>query len=102
MSQTITAVYANGVLRPLAPLELPEQTQVELEVRPALKLTDPALAERIRVHQILVEAGLVINHQTWQALPEDPVSEQEQEELDLAFGSGKPLSEIVIEEREER
>ena len=39
---------------------------------------------------------------TWQALPEDPISEQEQEELDMAFGSGKPLSEIVIEEREER
>src|SRR5262249_10210076 len=33
MSQTITAIYANGVLRPLTPLELEDQSQVELEVR---------------------------------------------------------------------
>jgi len=101
MSQTISAIYADGVLRPLTPLELPEQTEVELEVRPALKPATSVLAERIRIHQILVEAGLVVNHQTWQALPEDPISEPEQEELDMAFGNGKPLSEIIIEEREE-
>ncbi|MGH9845695.1 MAG: antitoxin family protein [Blastocatellia bacterium] len=101
MNQIVTAIYADGVLRPLVPLELPEQTEVELEVRPAATPENSALAERIRVHQILVAAGIVVNHETWRALPEDPVSEEEQQELDRAFAGGKPLSEIIIEEREE-
>ncbi|MGH9937463.1 MAG: antitoxin family protein [Blastocatellia bacterium] len=102
MSQIVTAIYADGVLRPLAPLELPEQTKVEIEIRPVPSPENPAFAERIRAHQILVAAGLVVNHQTWQVMPEDPVSEEEQEELDQAFAGEKPLSEIIIEEREER
>jgi predicted DNA-binding antitoxin AbrB/MazE fold protein len=102
MSQTITAIYADGVLRPLMPLTLPELSQVEIEVKSVLTTENAALAERIRVHQILVDAGLIVNHDTWQALPEDPVSTTEQEELDRAFAGGKPLSEIIIEEREGR
>jgi ribonuclease HI len=35
--RTIRAVYRDGVLRPLAPLNLPDGTEVELTVRPATK-----------------------------------------------------------------
>lgn len=42
MSQTITAVYENGVLRPLTPLELPEKTRVKLRVEPS-EAVDPVL-----------------------------------------------------------
>src|SRR5262245_53360047 len=100
MVQIVTAIYADGVLRPLSPLELPEQTAVEIEVRTTPLPETDAMSEKIRAHQILVAAGLVVNNQTWQAMPEDPVSEEEQEELDRAFAGGKPLSEIIIEERE--
>lgn len=32
MSQTITAVYEDGVLRPLSPLSLPNKTKVTLQI----------------------------------------------------------------------
>jgi predicted DNA-binding antitoxin AbrB/MazE fold protein len=102
MGQIVTAIYADGVLRPLSPLDLPEQTEVEIEIRPAPLPETHAISERIRAHQILVAAGLVVNHETWQAMPEDPVSEEEQVELDRAFAGGNPLSEIINEEREGR
>ena len=35
MSQIIQAIYENGVLRPLAPLDLPESIVVEIDVRDA-------------------------------------------------------------------
>lgn len=33
MSQQIQAIYENGILRPLAPLDLPENSIVEIDVR---------------------------------------------------------------------
>lgn len=31
--QTVTAIYQNGVLRPLVSLDLPENSEVELQVK---------------------------------------------------------------------
>lgn len=101
MSQTITAIYADGVLRPLVPLALPEQSEVEIEIKSAPTAEHDALAERIRVHQILVDAGLVEDTGLWQAAPVLPISPEEEEELGRAFAVGKPLSEIIIEDRDE-
>lgn len=42
MSQTITAVYENGVLRPLSPLALPEKARVTLQIEQA-DTVDPVL-----------------------------------------------------------
>jgi predicted DNA-binding antitoxin AbrB/MazE fold protein len=33
MTKTIHAIYANGVFRPVEPVDLPDQTPVEFEVR---------------------------------------------------------------------
>lgn len=33
MTQSIQAIYENGILRPLAPLDLPENSVVEIDVR---------------------------------------------------------------------
>ncbi len=33
MTQSIQAIYENGILRPLQPLDLPENSVVELDVR---------------------------------------------------------------------
>ncbi len=101
MSQTITAIYANGVLRPLTPLELPEQTPVEIEVRAVTKVTDEGGEERRRIIEALASAGLLANKPADFPLPESPLSEAEEEELAEIFADEKPLSEIIIEERQE-
>ncbi len=108
MSRIITAIYADGVLRPLIPLELPEQTEVEIEVKAISKTngeslsTISAMGERTRIHRILVESGVVPDTGLWQVEPVMPISPEEEEELGRAFAIGKPLSEIIIEDREER
>ena len=97
MSQQITAIYAGGVLRPLTPLEFPEQTQIELEVR---QVTAPAEDERGRVLRLLAEAGVIIN-KPYEAAPPSLLSDEERASLGRRFAVGKPLSEMIIEEREE-
>jgi predicted DNA-binding antitoxin AbrB/MazE fold protein len=42
MSQTITAVYEDGVLRPLLPLSLPNKTRVRVQIEPSSD-SDPVL-----------------------------------------------------------
>jgi len=101
MSQKITAIYADGVLRPLTPLELPEQTQVEIEVRQVTVPGATGADERHRIHQALVAAGLVKERPAAPA-PAHPLSAEERERLGRIFSVGKPLSEIIIEEREGR
>lgn len=99
MSQTITAIYANGVLRLVAPLDLPEQTQVEIEVKQIAKPKAADADERSRVHQALVAAGLALEHPV-NPTPASPISAEERERIGRVFAVGKPLSEIIIEERE--
>ena len=100
MSQTITAIYSDGVLRPLVPLALPDKTKVELVVQPAPDLT--ALnEERRRIIEAMAQAGLLANSPSLFPFPDDPISEEEQEELAQVFAGEKPLSEIIIEERAE-
>jgi len=61
--------------------------------------TEPA-TERERVLQILKDSGLLVKPQWEPTLP--PVSPAERAELAKKFSVGRPLSEIIIEEREER
>ena len=100
MSQTITAIYADGVLRPLVPLELPEQTQVELEVRPASSEA-ACNHERKQFIEALAQAGLLANEPSLFPFPDEPLSEEEQNDLARIFAGEKPLSQIIIEERQE-
>ena len=43
MDQTVTAVYENGILRPLTPLELPDKTKVKLQIEQMPDTDDPVL-----------------------------------------------------------
>jgi len=99
MDQTITAIYENGVLRPLTPLVLPERTEVQISI----KLPPPdAAAEthRRRVREVLVAAGIALP--AADTPPATPLSEEERNELARRIPTGRPLSEIIIEEREGR
>jgi len=94
MAEIVTAVYENGVLRPLRPLNLRERQTVRLQVLPE----EPA-DEIEKVIQMLVEAGLLTPPPGRSEVA--PISEQERRELAEVLGRapGKPLSEIIIEER---
>jgi predicted DNA-binding antitoxin AbrB/MazE fold protein len=98
MTETVTAVYENGVLRPLRPLKLRERQTVRLQIVPE-ELTDNEDETAIRM---LVEAGILTPPPSRSDL--EPISEQERRELADRLGRapGKPLSEIIIEDRGER
>jgi predicted DNA-binding antitoxin AbrB/MazE fold protein len=96
MNDSAIAIYENGMLRLLAPLPLPEQSRVLVHVQPAPSLT--AAAEHgLQVHQALVAAGL--------SLPSADLLGAFQGRLSRKVGLfpvGKSLSQLIIDEREER
>ncbi len=99
MAETVIAIYENGVLRPLRPLRLKEKQQVQVRVLGAGQ--DELIDERQEALDALEAAGLV---ETWPDVPAvDPVSAERRAELArlLSNAPGKPLSEILIEERGE-
>jgi predicted DNA-binding antitoxin AbrB/MazE fold protein len=99
MTEIVRAVYENGILRPLRPLKLREHQTVRLQLLPE----EPAEDEGEEAIRILVAAGLMRPPQRGTP-PPDPVSEEERRALAerLAEAPGKPLSEIIIEDRGER
>ncbi|MGL4622925.1 MAG: antitoxin family protein [Chroococcidiopsis sp.] len=95
MSEIITAVYSNGVLRPQNPLSLTDGQTVRIQV---LTEETASVAEQV-ILQSLVAAGLVtppprrgdvesVSSEAWRELTQR-----------LEASGGKPLSEIIIEER---
>jgi predicted DNA-binding antitoxin AbrB/MazE fold protein len=97
MATTITAVYENGVLRPLSPLELPEHSQVEIELR---AVTEPATVQRELVRTALTRAGVLAEHQIL-LTPVQPMASEERAALAqrLADAGVAPLSAVVLDER---
>jgi len=100
MITLVNAIYENGVLRPLTPLDLPEHTQVQISVQP-LPTPDEAQEHRRQVHEALVAAGLI---RPTSASPStrQPLSPEERAELARRFSGDRPLSDLIIEEREGR
>ena len=100
MAETITAIYEQGVLRPLTPLDLPEHSQVEIEVRPITRALDVD-ARREQAWAALEAAGILapITPPT-----RSPMTDAERRKLAerVAASGGTPLSQIIIEEREEQ
>lgn len=82
MSETIAVNYAQGVLRPLAPLALPENARVQQSV-----------------YEALMDAGLIRPQAT--ADSGMPVLEQELIAAAKALGVAGSLSELIIAERDE-
>jgi predicted DNA-binding antitoxin AbrB/MazE fold protein len=95
MPENIAVVYEKGILRPLKPLRLPEQTQLEIRIieKGATKGMDVAQA-----YQVLVDAGLV---QTLAQVATEPVTEMARLEAANAYGQAGALSAWIIRERDE-
>ena len=94
MTETIPAIYENGVLRPLMPLALPEHTAVEIQI---VKSASAPETERQRIRQVLAEAGVIQPHVITEII--QPVSETELAEAAQALGQAGPLSDLIIAER---
>ena len=100
MSNSVIAIYENGVLRPLTQLELPEHTQVQIYVEPVVAPAD-GQEHRRQVHAVLVAAGLSQpNIDTVHAA--NALSAAEREHLARRFAAERPLSALIISEREGR
>jgi len=97
MNETITVIYERGVLRPLEPLAIPEQTSIEIRiVKPPLA----AQRERDRVRQALLSAGIIRSRPPAESGP--GVSEAQLIAAAEALAAGGPLSELIIAERDGR
>jgi len=99
VGHVISAIYEQGVLRPLEPLNLAEYSQVQIQILgtdPAAK--NPDLARRIE--DTLSAAGLMKPS----SVPADlrRISEKRRQELADLYAVGSPLSEVIITERDER
>jgi predicted DNA-binding antitoxin AbrB/MazE fold protein len=103
MTETILAIYEEGVLRPLEPLHLKEQQRVYIQVVPEERDESPPEEDRLEaLIQRLIREGRIVPRPPG-PIPPDPVSEEERLRLADLLGKvpGKPLSEIIIEERGE-
>ncbi len=97
MSETIAAIYEQGMLRPLTPLLLPERTRVQIQI----VAQSPAVQdERQRVRQVLLDAGIIQPRPVTEFV--QPVSEARLAEAADALAAAGSLSELVIAEREGR
>ncbi len=99
MSETITVIYEQGVLRPLLPLSLPEHVPVQIQI-----ITPPADAardeERRRVRQVLIDAGIIQSPSPTSEAPS--ISEAQLTAAAEALAAAGPLSDLIIAEREGR
>ena len=95
MNGNIAVIYEKGVLRPLRPLNLPEHTQLEIQIVNSVETT-PEDAERAA--QALLAAGLI---QPLAGVDVEPVSENERRRVADAFGEAGPLSDVIIADRRE-
>jgi len=103
MNQKVTAIYENCVLRPLTPLDLPEHSEVRIELQqvsaPAAATTpDDTLACRVR--RALVAAGL--SQSAGAASETITLPEHRRNELAHRFSAARPLSDLIREDRESR
>ena len=86
MVQTTTAIYENGVLRPLVSLDLPEHTEIEITFENPGTMRD-------KVRKAL---GSLIVEYKYDA---EPVSEERRKELAEMFSGA---SEYIREDRDSR
>jgi predicted DNA-binding antitoxin AbrB/MazE fold protein len=98
VNQTIKAIYENGVLRPLTPLALPDHTEVQITVEAASARPD-AEAQRRQVDAALLAAGLMLPRPAADPTHR-PLTDAERDALARHIPTGRPLSELILEERD--
>jgi predicted DNA-binding antitoxin AbrB/MazE fold protein len=99
MPETITAIYENGVLRPLSPLPLNDGETVQITIVAEVS-QEELKGDRQKSMIKLMDVRKLMGLPTKQ-FKLDAAAEQKRRELfeKLKGRVGKPLSEIVIEDR---
>lgn len=95
MTEIVTAVYERGVLRPLHPVDLHEHQTVRLRV---LSESEDDIQSVI---EAMVRAGLLTPPPGHSEIPSPSAEERRELAERLGQVRGKPLSEVIIEERGE-
>ena|SRR3990172_12026219 len=95
MSQTIEAIFEGGVFKPLEPVELAERQAVRLIV----EVVSSTEARLPTVRQVLQDAGLLTTLSPHLEAKIVPGVTLEAVRQSLARAGGKPLSELIIEQR---
>jgi len=98
MEHQLTAIFESGILRPLQVLELPEHATVTIQIHQVVPAAETAL-HRQKLHATLKAANLV-RHEGSKAQYSRKLSVSRRTELARRLAVGKPLSEVIIEERE--
>lgn len=96
IQQTVTAIYQNSVLRPLVSLDLPENSEVELNV----KVIESKQDSRQAIGDLLVRKGLSLPKQ--QTEPKQNLSAEERERLAEIFSAPQTLGEVICGDREKK
>lgn len=94
--QTINAIYQNGVLHPRGSLDLPENTEVELDV----KVIESKSNTPEQIGEMLVRKGLSLKKKITSS--KQNLSNEERERLAELFSAPQTLGELISEDREER
>lgn len=96
MSEFVMAIYDQGLLRPLKPLNLPDRQTVMIQV-----LSDVVSDTADHAIQFLVKAGLLTSPSGSSKMKS--ISNKERQRLADLLGKAttKPLSQVTIEERSE-
>ena len=102
MAETITAIYENGVLRPLIPLSLQDGETVELQILQSVSEWEEKKQLEKAVHAMVAQ-GLMRLPPKYGQVDSEFLARREQirRERMATLGpiSGQPLSETIIEER---
>ena len=98
MSDVITVIYEQGLLRPLEPLALAENSQVKIQILDTTSAEDQN--DLHKAEAVLIAAGLI---QPLSPPAQHPhISTERREALANLYATGGPLSDIVIAERQGR
>jgi predicted DNA-binding antitoxin AbrB/MazE fold protein len=100
MDHTFTAIYENGMLRLREPLPYPEHTVVEVAIQRVTSAT--SAQQRARTRQALADAGLLVESTDAPVATPLNVSERARYAQALADAGVPPLSQAIVDEREER
>lgn len=101
MSHKITAIYENGVLRPLTPLDLPEHSAVEIDVQQVATAPSTKDSHAACARQALIAAEVSLPKNERQPYA-STLSAERREELARLFASTRSLGELINEDREGR
>lgn len=98
MERTIIAIYERGVLRPTRVLDLPERETVHVKIQsPRSSNGKRSQGEYARALRVLQANGLI---KPKSRTVRRRVSEKRRRALVHALSAGKPLSKIVIDDRD--